>query len=198
MLDDADFFKLAVTPTYHIASGYRIAEGYYYHMGHSWALFEHGGRIRVGFDDFLVKVFGAPQRLELPPLGAKLKQDQAGLLFGRNGDHAGVLSPVNGTVLAVNHRAAADPEIAHHDPYEEGWLLVMEPDIPKRNLKRLFFGEESYNWMELENMKLMTLMGPEYEKLVATGGELVSDVYGNVPGLEWKSLVYTFLHTEEA
>ncbi|RLD69444.1 MAG: glycine cleavage system protein H, partial [Bacteroidetes bacterium] len=72
MLDELDFEQLNNPPAYHLASGYRIANGYYYHMGHSWARFEHGGRLRVGFDDFMVKLFGTPQFLNLPPLGSTL------------------------------------------------------------------------------------------------------------------------------
>ncbi|MFH1351852.1 MAG: glycine cleavage system protein H [Pseudomonadota bacterium] len=196
MLDEEDFLKLAHTPNYRIVSGFQMAEGYYYHMGHSWARFEHGGRVRVGFDDFLVKLFGAMQELNLPPLGANLRQDEVGWAFGRNGNKAAVLSPITGTVLATNHRALEHPEITNHDPYEAGWLFILEPDIPRRNLKRLYFEKEGFQWMEQESQKLMGLMGPEYEQLAATGGEVINDLYGSFPGLGWDRLVHTFLRTE--
>ena len=197
VLDELDLGKGAVTPNYRIASGYRMAEGYYYHMGHTWACFEHGGRVRVGLDDFLVRVFGVPHTLSLPPLGAHLKQEEAGWTFGRDEEHeAAVLSPVTGTVLAVNRNLEEQPEITHHAPYESGWLCVIEPDLPKRNLKRLYFGEESFRWMEHETEALGRLLGPEYESLAATGGRAVEDLFGNAPHLGWGRLVKTFLHTE--
>jgi glycine cleavage system H lipoate-binding protein len=197
MLDDIDLSLLGAEPHCQVISGYRMADDYYYHMGHTWGRFEHGGRIRVGFDDFLVKVFGAMNDLVLPPLGATLKQDEAGWSFGRNGHRAAILSPVSGTVLAVNHKAREHPEITNHDPYREGWLFILEPEIPKRNLRRLYFGEESFQWIEQENQKLMSLMGSEYEQLAATGGEVVNDVFGQFPHLEWNHLVHAFLHTEQ-
>jgi glycine cleavage system H lipoate-binding protein len=197
MLDDSDLAQLTSPPSYHVASGYRMADGYYYHMGHSWARFEHGGRIRIGFDDFLVKVFGAPKDLGLPPLGATLKQDETGWTFGRKDHKAAVLSPVTGTVLAVNHKAREHPEITHDDPYQEGWLFILEPELPKRNLKRLYFGEESLQWIEQENQELMSLMGPKYERLAATGGGVVNDVFGHFPDLGWERLVRIFLRTEQ-
>jgi len=40
------------------------------------------------------------------------------------------------------------------------------------------------------------LLGPEYEKLAATGGEPVGDVYANFPQVGWNRLVRTFLRTE--
>jgi glycine cleavage system H lipoate-binding protein len=197
MLDEEDYFQLTDTPSYRTVSGYRMANGYYYHMGHSWVRFEHGGRVRVGFDDFLVKLFGTMDELQLPPLGAILKQDQVGWTFGRNDHKASVLSPVTGTVLATNHRTKEQPEITNHDPYQAGWLFVLEPEMPKRNLKRLYFDKESFQWMEQETQNLMSLMGPENEHLVSTGGEAVNDLFGLFPELGWDQLVARFLRTEK-
>jgi glycine cleavage system H lipoate-binding protein len=192
-LDEYDQMEYKPSLSHTLASGYRLAPGYYYHAGHSWARFEHGGRIRVGFDDFLVKLFGPLDRIELPGLGASLRQDQIGWRFSRNRKKASVHSPVSGTVLTVNYRTQDHPAIAHQDPYNEGWLFILEPDMPKRNIKKLHFGSDSIKWMEAEHKKLLGLIGPEYEQLAATGGEPIDDVYGNIPQLGWKLLVKTFL-----
>lgn len=197
MLDDIEFGQLTEVPSYKVVSGYRMANGYYYHVGHNWARFEHGGRVRIGIDDFMGKVFGLAQTLELPPLGATLKQDQVAWTLGRNDHKAAVLSPVTGTVLAVNYKAQDHPEITHEDPYQEGWLFVLEPNAPKKNLKGLYFGEESFKWIEQENLTLMNLMGPQYERLAATGGEPIDDVFGHFPEIGWDHLARTFLRTEK-
>jgi glycine cleavage system H lipoate-binding protein len=196
MLDEVDLVRDTEAPRYKLASGYRLADGYYYHMGHSWARFEHGGRVGVGVDDFLVKLLGSPQSLMLPSLGETVEQNQVGWIFGRDKHKAGVLAPVTGTVLAVNHKALEHPEIAHEDPYHQGWLFILEPDMPKRNLRGLFFGEESFKWMEMEANKLMKLIGPEYEDLAATGGKLAGDVFGRYPQIGWRVLTKQFLHTD--
>lgn len=198
MLDDMDLAQSFEAPAYKLVSGYRMADGYYYHMGHGWARFEHGGRVKVGLDDFVTKLFGAMQELELPPLGAKLKQHEVGWTFKRNGEKAAVLCPISGTVLARNHKALEHPEIANHDPYQAGWLFIVEPKLPKRDLKGLYFGEEGFQWMEQETQKLASLMGPEYEQLAATGGEALNDLYGHFPDLGWDRIVKTFLRTEAA
>ncbi|MCG6892720.1 MAG: glycine cleavage system protein H [Desulfobacteraceae bacterium] len=195
MLDEMDLAEDGRAPVVRSASGYRVADGCYYHMGHSWVRFEHGGRARIGFDDFLVRLFGPAGELELPPLGARLVRDDVGWRFERDRHGAAVLSPITGTVLCLNHRAQTHPEIAHEDPYHTGWLMIVEPDSPKRSLKRLFYGEESVRWIEQESEKLLGMMGPEYEKLAATGAEPIGDVFGNIPEIGWDRLVETFLHT---
>jgi glycine cleavage system H lipoate-binding protein len=196
MLDEQDLVDIAEAPRYKLAAGYKVADGYYYHVGHSWVRLEHGGYVRIGFDDFLVRLFGEFQELALPPLGAKLKQDKVGWVFCRDNHKAGVLSPITGKVLAVNHKAREHPEVAHDDPYKEGWLFVIEPSAIKKGLRQLYFGKESIRWIGAEGQKLMRLMGPEYEKLAATGGEVIRDIYGQFPDIGWKKLVKTFLRTK--
>ena len=196
ILDEIDMAELGDPPSYGLASGYKMATGYYYHPGHCWVRFEHGGRVRIGFDDFMVKLFGVSHFLDLPPIGATLKKNQIGVLFGRDDNTAGVKSPVTGTVLRVNQKVYDNPGIPHEDPYHKGWLLVLEPDMPKRNLKGLYYGKESMQWIDQESQKLLNLMGPEYERLAATGAQMVSDVFGSFPKLEWNQLVKTFLQTD--
>jgi glycine cleavage system H lipoate-binding protein len=195
MMDDVDLAQLSDSPNYYLASGYKMATGYYYHPGHCWVRFDHGGRVRIGFDDFIIKLFGTFQFLSLPPLGDTLKKDQTGLTIGRGGRKAASLSPVTGTVIAVNHKAFDHPEILHEDPYNEGWLCTIAPDMPQKNLRGLYFGKDSMQWMEQESRKLLNLMGPEYEQLAATGAQPISDVFGNFPELEWDQLMKTFLRT---
>jgi glycine cleavage system H lipoate-binding protein len=198
MLDEMDLVSEVVAPAYRLASGYKMADGYYYHLGHTWTRFEHGGRVRVGFDDFAVKVFGIARRLDLPPLGEAVQQGRVGWTFARNGHEAAVLAPVTGKVLALNYDALNHPEIVGADPYHSGWLLILEPAMPKRNLKGLFFDHESLVWMEKEVEKLMALLGPEYERLAATGSQPIADVFGQFPEIGWDRLVKRFLRSSPA
>ena len=197
MLDDMELTDDPSRPVCDRVSGFQMAAGYYYHMGHCWARIEHGGRIRVGYDDFLTRLFGRMSSCDLPSLGVNLLQDQVGWTFKRDDHQAAVLSPVTGTVLAVNHLVEDHPEIAHEDPYHHGWLFILEPVAPKRSLKRLYFGAESFRWIDNESQKLLRMIGPEYESLAATGGTVVKDIFGSFERIEWDSLVHTFLHTTE-
>jgi glycine cleavage system H lipoate-binding protein len=195
MLDEFDIGKLGDPPDYVLASGYKMAKGYYYHLGHCWVRFDHGGRVKVGFDDFMVKLFGESQFLSLPPIGATLTKNKTYVTFGRGDHRTAVLSPVTGMVLTVNHMVQEYPGIPHEDPYHEGWLYVLEPDMPKKNLKGLYYGKESMQWIDQESQKLLNLMGPEYDSLASTGAQPISDVFGSFPELGWDQLVKTFLRT---
>lgn len=196
-LDDEELTMPGSKPSYLKASGYLLADDYYYHLGHTWARFEHGGRVRIGFDDFITRLFGMFSTITLPPLGTKLVKNQAGLIFSRSGRQAAAFSPITGSVLAVNDNALKNPGIIHEDPYYEGWLCILEPNMPKRNIKGLFFGKDSFEWTDRESQKLLRLMGTEYQNLAATGGEPVDDVYSRFPEIGWDTLTKTFLKTQK-
>jgi glycine cleavage system H lipoate-binding protein len=198
MLDDQDLAQIPATPRLKFASGYKVADGYYYHMGHSWVRLEHGGYAKIGMDDFMVRLFGEFQDVALPSIGTKIKQNESGWVFSRDGHTASVLSPMTGKVLAVNNKTKEHPELAHKDPYKDGWLFVIEPIALKKGLRPLYYGDDSVRWMEKESQKLVSLMGSEYEKLAATGGEPIDDVYHYFPEIGWDQLAKTFLRTEIA
>jgi hypothetical protein len=116
-------------------------------------------------------------------------------MWTRNGQQARVLCPVTGKVFALNPRIGEDPERMLEDPYEEGWLFIVEPSVPDLDLDRLYCGEKTLRWLEGENKKLSELFGSDYDRLAATGGEPVTDLFGHFPEIGWGHLVKTFLHT---
>jgi glycine cleavage system H lipoate-binding protein len=194
MLEDA--FELQLP--YRIAGipeveGYGLPNGHFYHFGHAWARVENGGRIRIGIDDFSTRVFGKADKFELPLTGEEIKFSKIGMAFLRGGKEADVLSPVSGIVAAVNYNAAKNPGLVREEPYNDGWLMVLEPVEMKKNLKDLMYGKETTRWIAGEHQKLMGLVS-QVGITMADGGS-VEDVVGNVPSLEWDVLTKEFLRT---
>jgi len=189
--------NFVVKPKYTKVSGFRVADDYYHHIGHSWAQIENDGIVRVGIDDFTSKVFGPADRINLPSVDATLKQGEVGWVLTRNDHKAPMQSPLSGTVHTVNNRIKEQPEIAHNDPYGAGWLFLLEPSSLENNLKALLVGKECFQWLEKENQNLLELLGSTYERLAATGGGLIDDIYGHFPEIDWDRLVRTFLRTVE-
>jgi len=185
-----------IEPTYSRVSGYKLADDYYYHLGHLWAHLEQGGHVRIGMDDFVAKLFGQAKELRLPFVGDSLKQGEVGAVMLRNGHQAPMQSPLSGKVVAVNSKAVENPALCHQDSYYSGWLFLLEPYYVRNDLKALYFGQESSKWIERENRLLLESLGPEYERLAATGGEPTEDLFGSFPEVGWNSLVRTFLRTQ--
>jgi len=184
-------------PGYKNVSGYKMVQDYYYHFGHSWVNLEKFRRVRIGIDDFISKVLGPADEINLPPAGTLIKRGDIGCILTRNNKKAPIQSPVSGTVYSVNDKLKKNPELANDDPFHEGWLYLLDPENLEPELAGLYSGRESFQWMEKESQNLHHLMGPRYEQLAATGGETIDDIIGHIPEMDWDRLVRTFLHMVE-
>jgi glycine cleavage system H lipoate-binding protein len=173
--------------------GYGLPEGHFFHMGHAWARVEHGGRIRIGLDDFTMKVFGPMDSLDLPLTGEEMKFSEVGLAFKRAGKEAQALAPLSGVVAAVNYQLTKNPSAIKEEPYNEGWLMVIDPTEMKKDLKNLLYGQESNEWLQAEHQKLVEMVSAV--GLTYADGGPIDDVVGKVPDLSWEKLTQNFLRT---
>jgi glycine cleavage system H lipoate-binding protein len=175
--------------------GFDVPMGYYFNNGHAWARIESGGCIRVGLDDFALKVLGQADAFDLPLTGKELDQNKVGWGLRRRDNLADVLSPVNGVIMEVNSKVRENPKLANNEPYGEGWLfMVRTPDI-KGTMKELMVDRDSLTWMNAEVDNLETMIEKVAGPLAADGGYLADDIYGNLPDLGWNNLTQRFLKT---
>jgi glycine cleavage system H lipoate-binding protein len=168
---------------------------YYFHDGHAWARVENGGGIRIGLDDFSLKLLGKADAFDLPLMGKELDQGKVGWGLNRKGNLADVLSPVGGVIVEVNSRVRENPGMANRDPYGDGWLfMVRSPDI-KATMNKLMTDQQGLSWMAHEVRHLEQMIEDVAGPLAADGGYLVDDIYGNLPDLGWNRLTRAFLRT---
>jgi glycine cleavage system H lipoate-binding protein len=175
--------------------GFAVPESYYFHNGHTWARIESGGNIRIGLDDFSLKLLGRADAFDLPLMGKELSQGQVGWGLKRKDNLADLLSPVDGVIMEVNHQIRENPDIANREPYGDGWLFtVRNPDL-KGTIEKLMATGESLTWMNSEVQQLEKMIEDVAGPLAADGGLLQADIYGNLPDLGWQNLTKTFLRT---
>jgi len=99
--------------------------GFYFNENDFWVLV-NGSVARVGMTDYLQQSLSDIVGLNLPAVGAKVEQ------FGELGTIEAskavldVISPVTGTVRAVNQALSASPELINQNPYEQGWIAEIE------------------------------------------------------------------------
>lgn len=89
-----------------------------------------GALARLGLSAFAVDQLGDIVFVELPDVGAQVRQGQS---FGTVESVKAVeelVAPISGVVEARNEAVLASPEELQNDPYGEGWLLLVRPDDP--------------------------------------------------------------------
>ena len=176
------------------AAGFDFALNYYYHRAHVWARVEYGGRVRVGLDDFAARLFGPADGFELPEIGARVELGGSGPAFWRDGHQARLVNPFTGIVVARNPCVLASGADVVNSPYDHGWLLLLEPLKLQRDMSGLLGDEQVPPWLGREFQRLSDHLNAETgQRTAATGGQVVPDVYGAMPGLDWDRLVDNFL-----
>ncbi|MFZ2445007.1 MAG: glycine cleavage system protein H [Syntrophobacteraceae bacterium] len=191
MIEDTSYLPNRRRPVIDKISGFDVARNYYYHQGHVWARVEYGGLVRVGIDDFASRLMGPQDEIDIPGLGSTVGQARPAAVLKRSGKEAATLSPVDGNVVALNPKVVKKAALANDTPYDDGWLMVIQPRELRKNLKNLNFGSESLLWMDGEAARLNTILG--VGPLYPTGGEAVKDIYAAVPEIGWDRLVKEFL-----
>ncbi|MBU2511572.1 glycine cleavage system protein H [bacterium] len=174
-------------------SGFKIPQGYYYHWGHTWAKVEGGAEVRIGIDDFALRLLGPPDRIEAPLIGKEVKQGRGEIIFSRGKNQVTLLSPVSGVVTAVNHKLREQGNLANASPYSDGWVLRVHAIDLRKDLKNLVMGTEKQEQINQEIEQLYRMIEKKGQLLAADGGNLVEDIYGTMPELGWEQLTALFL-----
>lgn len=175
--------------------GFDIPMDRYFHNGHTWARVESGGYVRIGLDDFALKLLGQADAFRLPLMGKELDQNSIGWGLKRKDNLADVLSPVSGVIVEVNSKVSENPRIANGEPYGEGWLFMVRTPNIRKTVDTLMTDTKSLDWMNAEVNALEHMIEGVAGPLAADGGYLKDDIYGNLPALGWKNLTGHFLRT---
>jgi glycine cleavage system H lipoate-binding protein len=173
-----------------------LAEGYSFHQGHTWAAHEEGEIVTVGLDDFAGKLLGAPDALELPAVGQRLRQGEKGWSVSLAGRSVGMLSPVDGKVLAVNPAVLENPSLATSRPYEDGWLLKVRVPNWRTTVRNLLGGNLAVSWMRETVERLRRMPAGELGVVMPDGGAPVPGFGRHLDPEHWDDLAREFFLTD--
>lgn len=111
-----------------------------YSKEHLWIRIE-GDKAVVGITDYAQEELGIVTAVELPSVGDELEQDDSFGSIEARKTVADLYAPVSGTVLEVNSEVADSPGQINDDPYDSGWLIMVEMSDPEE-LKLLMTADD--------------------------------------------------------
>jgi len=98
-----------------------------YSRSHVWAQRGDQGDVRAGLTHVPGVFLGDVVSLELPPPRSEVAAGEPIGLVESSSTVFELLSPVTGTVVALNPEVDSVPRKVTKDPYGEGWLLTIRP-----------------------------------------------------------------------
>ena len=108
---------------------FRVAKDRLYTPQGAWVFWmkpEAPNRIRIGLADYLQQRSGDVAFATVQPVGSKLVAGERLAEIETIKAMVELASPVSGTVVEVNPALDTTPEVINQDPYDKGWLAVVE------------------------------------------------------------------------
>ena len=103
-----------------------IPEDLKYTKEHEWARIR-GNRVVVGITDFAQEELGDVVYVELPEPGTAVAAETPFGVVESVKAVSDLFCPISGTVIEINEDLEDHPELVNDAPYEDGWMIVIEP-----------------------------------------------------------------------
>jgi glycine cleavage system H protein len=100
-----------------------------YTREHEWAR-KKGNLLVIGITDFAQDQLGDVVFVELPEVGDPVKKGEAFGVVESTKAVSELFAPLSGKIAEVNDPLTDAPETINDDPYEEGWMIAIEPSDP--------------------------------------------------------------------
>lgn len=100
-----------------------------YSKEHEWVKIE-GQQARIGITDFAQDELGDIVFVELPEVGSEVKVNETFGTVESVKTVSDLFAPVSGKVVAINQSLTDAPELVNSNPYEDGWMIVVEMSNP--------------------------------------------------------------------
>jgi len=126
---------------------FKVADDRFYTPAGLWALPE-GNRIRIGLSDFQQQRSGDVAFAEIKPVGTQLAFDEEVAVIETIKVNISLGSPVTGKVVEVNPAMSDAPEVINQDPYDTGWMAIIETDHWEADKARLINPQTYFDHMK--------------------------------------------------
>ena len=97
-----------------------------YSKEHEWVRVEDGSQATIGITSFAADELGDIVFLELPDVGAELRQFASFGVVESVKAVSDLYAPASGRVVEINERLRDSPELINSDAFGDGWIARME------------------------------------------------------------------------
>ncbi len=122
-----------------------------YHKEHAWVKIS-GSKATIGISFYAQESLGDIVYVDAPEIDATIEAGTELTQIESTKATSSVISPVSGTVIEFNEELSDSPEIINEDPYDKGWIAVIEVEDDSE-LSGLMDANEYEKYLE-EEVKL--------------------------------------------
>jgi glycine cleavage system H protein len=120
-----------------------------YHKEHTWVRVS-GKKGTIGITDYAQDALGDIVYIDLPEVDSVVEANSEISEIESTKATSSVISPVSGRILEVNEELSESPEVINEEPYDKGWIAVIEMENPSE-LEDLLEAAEYGKYVEEES-----------------------------------------------
>ncbi len=174
----------------------RVPPGIFFSRAHSWLALFPTGRVRLGADDFLLRLLEQPTVRLLKAAGDRVRRGEPILELTDGEASVSLRAPIDGTIVETNERLEQDPSRLRGPLYSEGWAYTIQPE-KVGELTGLLLGEHTAAWLREEYRRLREFLtvhtGAHLAPTLPDGGYPVDGTMHRLTSAEWREFEDQFL-----
>jgi glycine cleavage system H protein len=176
----------------------RIPAGIFFTKSHTWLSLFPSGKVQLGIDDFLARMFSAPQITMLKNNTEHVSKGEPILRMTERNNEVIVRSPIDGVVDNVNAALVKQPSLLSEALFSEGWAYTITP-TSTNDLRSFYLGDDTRVWLRDELGRLrdffahLTTPVPAF---MQDGGLPASGIMDNLNPDQCKKFENEFLRIE--
>jgi len=179
----------------------RAPSGIFFAPSHSWLRLFPSGNVRVGADDFVLRMMKNPNVSFLKAPGSFVKKGEALFQLTEGSKTLTVHSPIDGEVITLNEDVLQHPEKMKEELFSNGWAYTMKPHRAS-DLTQFFLGDQSWAWLQEELGRLRdfiaesTQIGSPVPVLLQDGGTPVEGLLDDFSPEQCERFEQQFLNNQ--
>ncbi len=183
---------------------FQIPKGLFFHPGHTWLTLHRSGLVRVGIDDFTQRILGAFDALKTPSVGEEVKQGEPFFAVKQGDRLAKFVSPVDGTIVAINEKVLDNPDVIKQQPYTDGWLFTIDPSNFANDMQGLNTAERALAWLQREVERFQSFVRQQLPQdalvgqTLQDGGPVIDGLLAEMDDESWYHFESQFLQPAKA
>ncbi|MFA6469900.1 MAG: hypothetical protein WCW35_13460 [Bacteroidota bacterium] len=127
----------------------RIPAGIFFTKSHTWLSLFPSGKVQLGIDDFLARMFTEPRISMLKNSADLVRKGEPILRVAEGNNELIVRSPIDGVVDNVNVELSKKPSLLSEALFSEGWAYTITP-ASTNELRSFYLGEDTRVWLRSE------------------------------------------------
>ena len=133
----------------------------FYNSNHLWIKENGSGHVTVGMDELGLDSLGEMAYLTLPDVGTPVEMGKAMGTMEAAKMTGEIYAPVTGFVVEKNDAVLQNPLLVNEEPYDNGWLVKIEPTNWEDESAGMVTGNYLSAWIdaEIERFETQGILG---------------------------------------